>query len=50
MYTIKVGVEIIGIRKTYKEAMRLARNYHFSKVYDENGKLIAIHSKAGMER
>lgn len=50
MYTIKVGVETVGTKETYKEAMKFASNYHFAKVYDENGKLIAIYSKAGMEK
>ncbi len=49
MFTIKVGVETIGIKETYKEAMKFASNYHFAKVYDENDKLIAIYSKSGME-
>ena len=50
MYTVKVGVETVGTKETYKKAMKLARNYHFAKIYDENGELIAIHSKSGMER
>ena len=50
MYTIKVGTETVGTKDTYKKAMRFAGKYHFAKIYDENGKLIAICSKSGMER
>lgn len=50
MYTIKIGSETIGTKETYKEAMKFASNYYFAKVYDENGKLIAIFSKPGVER
>ena len=49
MYTIKVGIETIGTKETYKEAMKFASDYHFAKVYDENNKLIAIYSKSGVE-
>ena len=50
MYTIKVGTETIGTKETYKEAMKFASDYHFAKVYGENGKLVAIYSKPGVER
>jgi translation initiation factor IF-3 len=41
--------EQLGVM-TSKEAMKLARGYSFARVYDENGELIAIHSKPGVER
>ena len=50
MYTIKVGVEVVGTKETYKEAMKFASNYHFAKVYDANEKLVAIYSKPGVEK
>lgn len=50
MYTIKVGIETVGTKETYKEAMKFASDYHFAKVYDENNKLIAIYSKPGVEK
>lgn len=50
MYTIIVGVELVGTKETYAEAMKFASNYHFAKVYDANGTLVAIYSKPGVER
>lgn len=49
MYTIIVGTELVGTKEIYAEAMKFASDYHFAKVYDANGTLVAIYSKAGVE-